>query len=175
MFKGTTILYVRGQNESVLIGDGQVTLGQTVMKRGASKVRRIFKDRILVGFAGSTADAFTLFTRLEGKLDQFSGNLERSVVELAKDWRNDKVLRQLEALMIAADEARAFLVSGVGDVIEPEECVMAIGSGGPYAYAAARALIENTELDSKEIARRAMLIAADICIYTNDRFTLESI
>lgn len=175
MFKGTTILYVRGGEKSVLIGDGQVTLGQTVMKRGASKVRRIFKDRILVGFAGSTADAFTLFTRLESKLEQFSGNLERSVVELAKDWRNDKVLRQLEALMIAADGQRVFLVSGVGDVIEPEEPVMAIGSGGPYAYAAARALIENTQLDAETLAKRAMMIAADICIYTNDRFTLETI
>ncbi len=175
MFKGTTILYVRQGEDAVLIGDGQVTLGQTVMKTGASKIRRIYKNRIVVGFAGSTADAFTLFTRLEAKLEQFSGNLERSVVELAKDWRTDKYLRQLEALMIAADKERVFLISGAGDVIEPDEPALAIGSGGPYAYAAATALLEAGGLDSEMICRKAMAIAARICIYTNDRFTLEKI
>ena len=149
MFKGTTILYTKVGNDTVLIGDGQVTLGNTVMKHRASKVRRIFKDKILVGFAGATADAFTLFTRLEGKLEQYSGNLERAVVELAKDWRTDKY------------------------VIEPDEPILAIGSGGPYAYAAAKALCENSDLSAEEIARKAMTIASEICIYTNNQFTVE--
>jgi len=175
MFKGTTILCVRGGKEIILIGDGQVTLGNTVMKHRASKIRRIFNNRVIVGFAGSTADAFTLFTRLEGKLEQYSGNLERAVVEIAKDWRTDKYLRRLEAMMITADKDRVFLVSGAGDVIEPDEPVLAIGSGGPYAFAAAKALVENTKLNPAEVAQKAMVIASGICIYTNDQFTLEKI
>lgn len=175
MFKGTTILCVRSEKETILIGDGQVTLGNTVMKHRASKVRRIFNDRVIVGFAGSTADAFTLFTRLEGKLEQYSGNLERAVVEMAKDWRTDKYLRRLEAMMITADKDRVFLVSGAGDVIEPDEPVLAIGSGGPYAFAAAKALVENADLEPAELAKKAMIITSGICIYTNDQFTLEKI
>ncbi|RLE19101.1 MAG: HslU--HslV peptidase proteolytic subunit [Acidobacteria bacterium] len=175
MFKGTTILCIKGTDETILIGDGQVTLGNTVMKHRASKIRRIFNNRVIVGFAGSTADAFTLFTRLEGKLEQYSGNLERAVVEMAKDWRTDKYLRRLEAMMITSDKDRVFLVSGAGDVIEPDEPVLAIGSGGPYAFAAAKALVENTKLDPAELAKKAMVIASRICIYTNDQFTLEKI
>ncbi len=175
MFKGTTILCVKSEKETILIGDGQVTLGNTVMKHRASKVRRIFNNRVIVGFAGSTADAFTLFTRLEGKLEQYSGNLERAVVEMAKDWRTDKYLRRLEAMMITADKDRVFLVSGAGDVIEPDEPVLAIGSGGPYAFAAAKALVENADLEPAELAKKAMVITSGICIYTNDQFTLEKI
>ncbi len=175
MFKGTTILCVKGEKETILIGDGQVTLGNTVMKHRASKIRRIFNNRVVVGFAGSTADAFTLFTRLEGKLEQYSGNLERAVVEMAKDWRTDKYLRRLEAMMITADKDRVFLVSGAGDVIDPDEPVLAIGSGGPYAFAAAKALVENTDLSPAELAKKAMEIASGICIYTNNQFTLEKI
>jgi ATP-dependent HslUV protease subunit HslV len=175
MFKGTTILLVKRNNRLVVIGDGQVTLGNTVMKQKAVKVRRIYKDSIVVGFAGSTADAFTLFTRLEHKLEQYSGNLERAVVELAKDWRTDKFLRRLEAMMVASDGDRIFLLSGAGDVIEPDEPFLAIGSGGSYAYAAAKALYYNTELEAEEIARKAMEIAGEICIYTNNSFSLEKI
>ncbi|NOY23457.1 MAG: ATP-dependent protease subunit HslV [Acidobacteria bacterium] len=175
MFKGTTILCVKGEKETILIGDGQVTLGNTVMKHRASKIRRIFNNRVVVGFAGSTADAFTLFTRLEGKLEQYSGNLERAVVEMAKDWRTDKYLRRLEAMMITADKDRVFLVSGAGDVIDPDEPVLGIGSGGPYAFAAAKALVENTDLSPTELAKKAMVIASGICIYTNNQFTLEKI
>ena len=175
MFKGTTILFVKKGGESVLIGDGQVTLGNTVLKHKAKKVRKIYKDKIVVGFAGSTADAFTLFSRLESKLEQFSGNLERAVIELAKDWRTDKYLRRLEAMMIVTDGKKVYLLSGAGDVVEPDIPVIAIGSGGPYAYAAARALFENSELSAKEIAEKAMEIAGDICIYTNKKFTVETI
>ncbi len=175
MFKGTTILFVKKGGESVLIGDGQVTLGNTVLKHKAKKVRKIYKDKIVVGFAGSTADAFTLFSRLESKLEQFSGNLERAVIELAKDWRTDKYLRRLEAMMIVTDGKKVYLLSGAGDVVEPDIPVIAIGSGGPYAYAAARALFENSELSAKEIAEKAMEIAGDICIYTNKNFTVETI
>lgn len=175
MFKGTTILFVKKDGESVLIGDGQVTLGNTVLKHKARKVRKIYKEKIVVGFAGSTADAFTLFSRLESKLEQFSGNLERAVIELAKDWRTDKYLRRLEAMMIVTDGEKVYLLSGVGDVVEPDIPIIAIGSGGPYAYAAARALYENSELSAKEIAEKAMGIAGDICIYTNKNFTVETI
>ncbi len=175
MFKGTTILFVKKDGESVLIGDGQVTLGNTVLKHKAKKVRKIYKDKIVVGFAGSTADAFTLFSRLESKLEQFSGNLERAVIELAKDWRTDKYLRRLEAMMIVTNGEKVYLLSGVGDVVEPDIPVIAIGSGGPYAYAAARALFENSELSAKEIAEKAMEIAGEICIYTNKNFTVETI
>ncbi len=175
MFKGTTILFVKKDGESVLIGDGQVTLGNTILKHKARKVRRIYKDKIIVGFAGSTADAFTLFSRLESKLEQFSGNLERSVIELAKDWRTDKYLRRLEAMMIVTNGENVYLLSGVVDVVEPDIPIVAIGSGGPYAYAAARALYENSSLSAKEIAEKAMEIAGEICIYTNKNFTIETI
>ncbi|BBB32299.1 ATP-dependent HslUV protease, peptidase subunit HslV [Thermotomaculum hydrothermale] len=175
MFKGTTILFVKKDGKSVIIGDGQVTLGNTVLKHKAKKVRKIYKDKIVVGFAGSTADAFTLFSRLESKLEQFSGNLERAVIELAKDWRTDKYLRRLEAMMIVTNGEKVYLLSGVGDVVEPDIPVVAIGSGGPYAYAAAKALYENTSLSAKEIAEKAMEIAGDICIYTNKNFTIETI
>ncbi len=173
MFKGTTILFVKKDGKSVVIGDGQVSLGNTVIKHGARKVRRIFHKKVIVGFAGATADAFTLFTRLESKLEQFSGNLERSVIELAKDWRTDKYLRRLEAMMIVTDGESIYLLSGAGDIIEPDIPVIAIGSGGPYAYSAARALYENTDLNAEEIARKSMEIASDVCIYTNKNFTLE--
>ncbi len=175
MFKGTTILFVKKEGESVLIGDGQVTLGNTVLKHKAKKVRKIYKDKIVVGFAGSTADAFTLFSRLESKLEQFSGNLERAVIELAKDWRTDKYLRRLEAMMIVTNGEKVYLLSGAGDVVEPDIPVIAIGSGGPYAYAAAKALFENSELSAREIAEKAMEIAGEICIYTNKNFTVETI
>jgi len=175
MFKGTTILLVKKENNLVVIGDGQVTLGNTVMKQKAVKVRRIYKNNIIVGFAGSTADAFTLFTRLEHKLEQYSGNLERAVVELAKDWRMDKFLRRLEAMMITTDGDRIFLLSGAGDVIEPDEPFLAIGSGGTYAYAAAKALYYNTDLTAEEIANKSMEIASEICIFTNNSFSLEKI
>ncbi len=175
MFEGTTILFVKKNGESVVIGDGQVTFGNTVLKHKARKVRRIFKDKIVVGFAGSTADAFTLFSRLESKLEQFSGNLERSVIELARDWRTDKYLRRLEAMMIVSDGEHVYLVSGAGDVVEPDIPVIAIGSGGSYAYAAAKALYENTSLSAKEIAVKSMEIASEICIYTNRNFTIETV
>ncbi len=156
-------------------GDGQVTLGNTVVKGGAKKVRTMQGGKILSGFAGSAADAFTLFERFEGKLNEYGGDLSRSAVELAKDWRMDRMLRRLEAMLIVADKTSTFLISGTGDVIQPDEGVIAIGSGGPYAFAAAKALCENTELTAKEIAEKAMRIAADICIYTNQNITIEEI
>lgn len=158
-----------------MAGDGQVTFGQTVMKQGARKIRRLYNDRILAGFAGSAADSFALFTRLEAKLEQYRGNLERAVVELAKDWRSDRVLRRLEAMLIVLDGNATFLLSGTGDLIEPDDGIVAIGSGGPYALAAARALAENTELDAHAIAERAMRIAGDICIYTNTNLTIHEL
>ncbi len=173
--RGTTILYVRHRGKTVMAGDGQVSLGQTVMKAKARKVRRLYKEKILAGFAGASADAFTLFERLESKLDQHGGNLTRAAVELAKDWRTDKVLRRLEAMLLAADEDRALLISGTGDVIEPDEGVTAIGSGGPYAYAASLALIRHSDLDAVTIAEEAMRIAASICVYTNAELTIEEL
>jgi ATP-dependent HslUV protease subunit HslV len=170
---GTTILAVRRDNHVALAGDGQVTLKDTIVKHRAKKVRKIYKDRILVGFAGATADAFNLFERFEAKLDQFNGNMTRSAVELAKDWRTDKYLRRLEALLVAADTEHLFLISGNGDVIEPDEGVLGIGSGGAYAQAAATALMEHTELDAQSIAKAALKIAASICIYTNEDVTME--
>ncbi len=175
MFKGTTILCVRRGGSVALAGDGQVTMGNTVLKHNAVKVRRMYEDRIIAGFAGATADAFTLFEKFEGKIESYRGNLRRASVELAKDWRTDKILRRLEALMIVADTESTFIISGTGDVIEPEKGVAAIGSGGPYAQAAATALIENTDLVPRELVERAMEIAADICIYSNRTITVEVI
>ncbi len=170
---GTTILAVRRGGHVALAGDGQVTLKDTIMKHRAKKVRKLFKEKILVGFAGATADALNLFERFEGKLEQFNGNLTRSAVELAKDWRTDKYLRRLEAVLVAADSDQLFLISGNGDVIEPDEGILGIGSGGAYAQAAAMALIRHTELDARSIAEAAMKIAASICIYTNEEITME--
>ena len=174
-FRGTTILLVRRGNQVVIGGDGQVSLGQTVMKGNARKVRRLFGDKVISGFAGGTADAFTLFERFEGKLEKHSGNLVRAAVEMAKDWRTDRVLRRLEAMLVVADRQSSLLISGNGDVIEPEHNVAAIGSGGPFAQAAARALMENTDLDARTIVERALTIAADICVYTNHHLTLEEL
>jgi ATP-dependent HslUV protease subunit HslV len=170
---GTTILSVRRGTSVALGGDGQVTLGQVVLKGGAKKVRRLYQDRILAGFAGGTADAFTLFERFEAKLDKHQGNLMRSAVELAKDWRTDRILRRLEAMLAVADRERSLIITGTGDVVEPEFGIVAIGSGGPYAQAAARALLENTEKGVREIVERSLSIAADICIYTNHQRTIE--
>ena len=170
---GTTILSVRRNGTVAMGGDGQVSLSNTVMKSNARKVRRLFEGQVLAGFAGGTADAFTLFERFEDKLSKHSGNLTRSAVELAKDWRTDRMLRRLEALMCVADKIASFIVSGNGDVIEPENGLMAIGSGGPFAQAAARALLDNTDLDAHNITERALNIAADICIYTNRNLTIE--
>jgi len=173
--RSTTVLSVRRDGKVVMAGDGQVTLGEGVVKHSARKIRRLFQDKILAGFAGSTADAFSLFARFEAKLEQFQGNLGRAAVELAKDWRTDKVLRHLEALLLVSDQNQTFLISGAGDVIEPDEGVAAIGSGGPYALAAARALVENTDLPPRRIAEEAMKIAGKICIFTNDRITIEEL
>lgn len=173
--RSTTVICVRRNGKVVMAADGQVTLGDHVLKHSARKIRRLYQNKILAGFAGSTADAFTLFTRFEAKLEQFAGNLNRSAVELAKEWRTDKMLRNLEALLVVADANQTFLLSGSGDVIDPDESIAAIGSGGPYATAAARALLDNTELGAREIAEKAMKIAGDICIYTNDRVTYEEL
>ncbi|HFC98479.1 MAG TPA: ATP-dependent protease subunit HslV [Thermosulfurimonas dismutans] len=175
MFKGTTVVAVRRRGKVVLAADGQVTVGETVIKHGARKVRRLYKGQVLVGFAGSTADALTLFERLEKKLELYSGHLVRSAVELAKDWRTDKLLRRLEALLIACDRQSMLLISGAGDVIEPDEEVLAIGSGGPMALAAARALLRNTDLSAREIAEEALRIAGEICVYTNQNITVEEL
>src|ERR1041384_8283238 len=173
--RSTTILLVRREGRVALAGDGQVTLGDTVMKSGARKVRRLYNEKILAGFAGASADAFSLLARFEGKLEQFHGNLERAAVELSKEWRTDKILRHLEALLIVTDEKSSFLLSGNGDVIAPDSGVLAIGSGGPYALAAARALLEHTEMGAREIAERALKIAGEICIYTNQNLIVEEI
>ena len=174
-FEGTTIVSVRRADEVVLGGDGQVSLGNTIMKSNASKVRRLHHDRILAGFAGGTADAFTLFERFEGALEKYHGNLVRAAVELAKDWRSDRVLRRLEALLAVVDRSSSLIVSGNGDVIEPEGGLIAIGSGGPYAQAAARALLDETTLSSRDIVAKSLAIAADICIYTNHNATIETL
>jgi ATP-dependent HslUV protease subunit HslV len=171
----TTILCVRHKGKVVMAGDGQVTLENTIMKHTARKVRKIYHDRVLAGFAGATADAFTLFSKFEEKLEQYNGNLLRAAVELAKDWRTDRILRRLEALLIVADAERSLVISGNGDVIEPDDGVTAIGSGGPYAHAAAKALTTFSNLDAKEIAQEAMKIAASICVYTNDRIIMEEL
>ena len=170
--RGTTVLAVRRDGKVAMGGDGQVTIGDTVIKHTAKKVRRLYQGKVLAGFAGSTADAFTLFERFEKKLDQHQGNLSRAAVELAKDWRTDRVLRRLEALMTVADSDGLFLISGTGDVLEPEGGVLAIGSGGPYASAAARALLDHTDLGSAEVVQESLTIAARICIYTNEEITV---
>ncbi len=174
-FRGTTILSVRRGNSVVIGGDGQVTMGNTVMKGNARKVRRLLKGQVLAGFAGGTADAFTLFELFEGKLEKHSGHLVRAAVELAKDWRTDRVLRRLEALLCVADKEASLIISGNGDVIEPEDDLMAIGSGGPFAQAAARALLDNTDLSAHDIVEKGLSIAGDICIYTNHNRTLEQL
>ena len=173
--RSTTVICVRRDGKVVMAGDGQVTIGHEVLKSSAKKLRRLYNDKILAGFAGSTADAFSLFARFESKLEQFNGNLARSVVELAKEWRTDKVLRHLEALLLVADKENMYIVSGTGDVIEPDESVAAIGSGGPFAMAAATALLRNTEMPARKLAEQAMQIAAKICIYTNDNITYEEL
>ena len=174
-FDGTTILSVRRNGRVVMGGDGQVSLGDTVMKSNARKVRRLYQDRIIAGFAGGTADAFTLFERFEAKLEKHQGNLTRSAVELAKDWRTDRSLRRLEAMLCVADAGTSLIISGNGDVIEPEDSIMAIGSGGQFARAAAQALMQNTELSARDIVERSLNIAADICIHTNRNLTLEEL
>ncbi len=174
-FRGTTILSVRRNGKVVIGGDGQVSLGDTVMKGNARKVRRLYHDKVLAGFAGGTADAFTLFERFEGKLETHGGNLTRAAVEMAKDWRTDRALRRLEALLAVADDKTSLIISGNGDVIEPEDSLMAIGSGGPFAQSAARALVGNTELDARTIVEKALTIAGDICIYTNHNLSIEAL
>jgi len=175
LIRATTVICVRRDDKVALAGDGQVTVGNTVMKHGAAKVRRLYHDKILAGFAGSAADAFALFSRFEAKLEEFRGNMERSVVELAKDWRMDKYLRQLQAMLIVANNERAYLVSGNGDLIQPDDGILAIGSGGAFALAAARALVKHTDMDAAAIAHESLRIASEICIYTNDRITVESL
>ena len=175
LIRSTTVLCVRREGKVVMAGDGQVTLGDNVIKHSARKIRRLYQDKILAGFAGSTADAFSLFARFESKLEQYHGNLGRAAVELAKDWRTDKMLRQLEALLLVADQTQTFLISGQGDVIEPDTGIAAIGSGGAFATSAATALAEHTQLTARQIAEEAMKIAGKICIYTNDRVTIEEL
>ncbi|KPK77972.1 MAG: peptidase [candidate division Zixibacteria bacterium SM23_73] len=175
MIHSTTIICVRHKGKIALAGDGQVTIGQTVLKQKANKIRSLFKGKVLAGFAGATSDAFALFSRFEGKLEEYRGNLSRAAIELAKDWRMDKALRRLEALLIVADKENSFLISGTGDVVEPDDGIIAIGSGGPYALAAARALIKHTGLSAKEIALEAMKITSDICVYTNNQFVVQEL
>jgi len=174
-YRGTTILSVRRNGKVVIGGDGQVSLGNTIMKGNARKVRRLYKDQVIAGFAGGTADAFTLFERFEAKLEMHGGQLVRAAVELAKDWRTDRALRRLEALLAVADKDASLIVTGNGDVIQPEDDLIAIGSGGPFAQSAARALLENTELDARDIVEKGLTIAGDICVYTNHNFTIESL
>lgn len=175
MFEGTTIIGVRRGNQVSMGGDGQVSFGDNIVKHGAKKIRVLEERKAIVGFAGSTADAITLFTKFEGKLEQYTGNLKKAAVELAKEWRSDKVLRHLEALLVVMDSDYSLLVSGKGDVLEPDDGILAIGSGGPYAMAAARALISNSELGAEEIVTKSLEIAAQICVYTNDSITVESL
>ncbi|MCL6634660.1 MAG: ATP-dependent protease subunit HslV [Peptococcaceae bacterium] len=176
MFHATTIVAVKKGGKVAMAGDGQVTFAQnTIIKKGARKIRRLYKDRVLAGFAGSVADAFTLFEKFEGKLEEYRGNLQRAAVELAKDWRTDRILRRLEALLVVADGQNLLIISGGGEVIEPDDGVAAVGSGGPYALAAARALARHTGMSAGDIAREALAIAADICVYTNDSITVEEI
>ena len=173
--RATTVVCVRHRGGVALAGDGQVSIGQTVVKASARKVRKVYHDRVLAGFAGAAADAFTLFARFEAKLEEYRGNMERSVVELAKDWRTDKYLRQLQAFLIVANDEKAYLISGTGDLISPDDGILAIGSGGPYALAAARALVAHTQMTAAQIAEESLRIAASICIHTNDHITVESL
>ncbi len=173
--RGTTVLAVRKDGRAVMAGDGQVSLGDIIMKHKAIKVRHMYKNKVLVGFSGAAADAFSLFEKLEAKLESYKGNLGRAAVELAKDWRTDKILRRLEALLLAMDKEHTLIISGTGDVIEPDEAVAAIGSGGPYALAAARALVDHSDLDAVAIARESMKIAASICVYTNENISVEEL
>jgi ATP-dependent HslUV protease subunit HslV len=175
MFHATTVLAVRHKDETVMASDGQVTFGNTVFKQSARKIRRLYNDRILAGFAGSAADSFALFSRFESKLEQYRGNLERSAVELAKDWRTDRMLRRLEAMLVVMDARVTYLLSGTGDLIEPDDGIIAIGSGGAFAMAAAKALARHTDLSARKIAEESMLIAANICIYSNERITIEAL
>ena len=175
MLHATTVLAVRHRDQAVMASDGQVTFGDIVVKQNARKIRRLYNDRILAGFAGSAADSFSLFARFEAKLEQYRGNLERAAVELAKDWRTDRILRRLEAMLVVMDPKATYLLSGNGDLIEPDDGIIAIGSGGGYASAAAKALARNTDLDARRIAEEAMSIAANICIYTNSSITIESL
>jgi ATP-dependent HslUV protease subunit HslV len=175
MIRSTTVICVRHKGRLAMAGDGQVSLGQTILKQTARKIRRLHKDKVLAGFAGATSDAFALFSRFENKLEEYRGNLGRAAIELAKDWRLDKALRQLEALLIVADGESSYLISGTGDVVEPDDGILAIGSGGPYALAAARALVRHTDLSARDIALEAMRIASGICVYTNDQITVEEL
>jgi len=175
IIRSTTVLLVRRNGKVAMAGDGQVTVGETVMKASARKVRRLYNDKIIAGFAGATGDAFSLLTRFEGKLEQYHGNLDRAAIELSKEWRTDKILRHLEALLVVADDKSSFLLSGNGDVISPDDGLLAIGSGGSYALAAARALVANTEMSAREIAAEAMRIAGEICIYSNSNVIVEEL
>ena len=175
MVHATTILAVRHRDRAVLAGDGQVTLGQTIVKHGARKIRRLYNDQILAGFAGSAADSFALFARFEAKLEQYRGNLDRAAVELAKDWRMDRALRRLEAMLVVVDKKSTFLLSGTGDLIEPDDGIVGIGSGGAFAQAAAKALVRHSELDARAVAEHAMKIAAEICVYTNSSISIEEL
>jgi ATP-dependent HslUV protease subunit HslV len=175
MVHATTILAVRHGNRAVLAGDGQVTLGQTIVKHGARKIRRLYNEQILAGFAGSAADSFALFARFEAKLEQYRGNLDRSAVELAKEWRMDRALRRLEAMLVVVDRKSTFLLSGTGDLIEPDDGIIGIGSGGPFAQAAAKALARHSNLDARQIAEEAMKVAAEICVYTNTSLSIEEL
>ena len=174
-FRATTILSVRHKGRVALAGDGQVSIGQTIVKSGARKVRKVYHDRVLAGFAGAAADAFTLFAKFEAKLEEYRGNLPRAAVELAKDWRTDRILRRLDALLAVADREHSFILSGTGEIIEPDDGIIGIGSGGPFALAAARALVAHSDLDAKQIVQDAMRIAASICVYTNDHVTVEEL
>lgn len=171
--RSTTVLCVRHKDSVVIGADGQVSLGNTVLKHGAKKIRRLYHDKVLAGFAGSTSDAFSLFQKFEGKLEEYNGNMQRAAIELSKDWRTDKILRRLEAMLIVANNEKVFILSGSGDIIEPDEDVLAIGSGGPYAHSAALALKRHSDLDAKTIVEKSLQIAADICIYTNQTFSIE--
>ncbi len=173
--KATTIICIRHKGQVAIAGDGQVTLGQTVLKKKANKIRTLYKGNVLAGFSGATSDAFALFSRFETKLEEYHGNLSRAAIELAKDWRLDKALRRLEALLIVADKEQSFLISGTGDVVEPDDGILAIGSGGAYALAAARALVSHTDLSAKDVAVQAMKITADICVYTNDQIMVKEL
>jgi ATP-dependent HslUV protease subunit HslV len=175
MIISTTVICIRLKGQVAMAGDGQVSMNQTILKQTARKIRRLYKDKVLAGFAGATSDAFALFSRFENKLEEYRGNMSRAAIELAKDWRLDKALRQLEALLIVADKESSFLISGTGDVVEPDDGIIAIGSGGPYALAAARALITHTNLSAREIALEAMKISAGICVYTNDQIVIEEL